>query len=91
MLKLAKIIDFAKKVTKLFKNSKYIFADFGKCGVNNSPPNQIAINYEAGNWPWMGSLGYWSEEEWIHQCGTTLISNTHFMTAAHCVKLLNSR
>ena len=62
------------------------FTDFSKCGVYSAAPQQIAINYEVGDWPWMGSLGYWSDGEWSHQCGTTLVSQTHFITAAHCVR-----
>ena len=54
------------------------------------------MNYEVGDWPWMASLGYWSDGVWSHQCGATLISQTHFITAAHCVRdgkgqLINSR
>jgi hypothetical protein len=41
----------------------------------------IPVNY----WPWMSSLGYYEGEEWIHQCGATLVSSKHFLTAAHCV------
>ena len=39
-----------------------------------------------GHWPWMASIGYYNEEdEWVHQCGATLITSNHFLTAAHCV------
>jgi len=55
-------------------------------------PDQIAINFEVGNWPWMASLGYWIEENvWSHQCGATLINKIDFITAAHCLKQLSSR
>ena len=38
-----------------------------------------------GHWPWMSSIGYYDEnDEWYHLCGATLISHTHFLTAAHC-------
>ena len=67
------------------------FVDFSKCGENPSPPDQIATRYEAGFWPWMGSLGFWSDGEWEHLCGTTLVSQTHFITAAHCVVNFQSR
>ncbi len=71
--------------------NKLFFTDFGKCGVNTVVPDQIAINYEVGNWPWMASLGYWLEDSWTHQCGTTLISDIYFITAAHCLKTFESR
>jgi len=48
-------------------------------------PHQIAINYEVGFWPWMASLGYWSDDGWSHVCGTTLVSRNHYITAAHCL------
>ncbi len=69
-----------------------LISDFGKCGVNTVPPHQIATRYEVGHWPWMGSLGYWTDDdEWNHQCGATLISQTHFITAAHCLKFIDKR
>jgi secreted trypsin-like serine protease len=34
----------------------------------------------------MSSLGFYEDDEWIHQCGATLVSSKHFLTAAHCVK-----
>ena len=54
--------------------------------MNDVPPDQISINYDVGSWPWMGSLGFWSDGLWYHQCGATLINQMHFITAAHCVK-----
>ncbi len=64
---------------------KNLISDFGKCGEKTETPKQIAINYEVGEWPWMGSLGNWSTGgQWLHYCGTTLISQTYFITAAHC-------
>ncbi len=46
----------------------------------------VSENNIVGTWPWMSSLGYFDEENtWKHQCGATLITHKHFLTAAHCV------
>ena len=71
---------------QLFMYLIHIFEEFSKCGINTAPPHQIAINYEVGFWPWMASLGFYSDDEWHHQCGATLVSQTHSITAAHCVE-----
>ena len=34
----------------------------------------------------MASVGYYDKNgEWSHQCGATLITSSHFLTAAHCL------
>ncbi len=41
-----------------------------------------------GHWPWMASLGLFDKESrWRHKCGATLITNRHFLAAAHCVSI----
>ena len=38
--------------------------------------------------PWMASLGgFKNKENWDHQCGGSLITSTHILTAAHCIDL----
>ena len=54
--------------------------------MNEVPPQQIVINYESGHWPWMGSLGFWADGKWRHQCGASLINQIQFLTAAHCIE-----
>ena len=57
-----------------FFNEKFI------TGAKNSVDNPV------GHWPWMASLGFFDNNgKWKHQCGATLISDKHFLTAAHCV------
>jgi secreted trypsin-like serine protease len=45
-------------------------------------------NNLVGHWPWMSSIGSFDETTnlWEHQCGGSLISNKHFLSAAHCFK-----
>ncbi|XP_073898195.1 transmembrane protease serine 11C-like [Castor canadensis] len=54
------------------------------CGQRTITPsgNKIAGGQDAeeGEWPWQASL----QQNNIHRCGATLISNTWLVTAAHC-------
>jgi len=73
-------------------NCRNIFTAEKQCGrVQKSTAfvagsqNDDEIN-PVGQWPWMASIGYYDENnKWNHQCGTTLISNNMFITAAHCI------
>jgi len=47
-------------------------------GAENDPEKN-----PVGFWPWMASLGFYNEnKKWTHQCGTTLVSQKSFLTAA---------
>ncbi len=70
------------------------FADDNQCGrsISDADVNFVsgscnnAETNPVGQWPWMASIGYYDENnKWNHQCGTTLISNNMFITAAHCI------
>jgi secreted trypsin-like serine protease len=50
-----------------------------------------AENNPVGEWPWMASLGLYENGQWQHQCGATLISHRHFLTAGHCLKAIKNR
>ncbi|XP_016019885.1 transmembrane protease serine 11C-like [Rousettus aegyptiacus] len=54
------------------------------CGQRTITPsgNKIAggMNAEEGEWPWQASL----QQNSVHRCGATLISNNWLVTAAHC-------
>ncbi|CAM4655910.1 transmembrane protease serine 11C-like [Lepidochelys kempii] len=41
---------------------------------------------ELGDWPWQASL----QQNNIHRCGATLISNTWLLSAAHCFRKANN-
>ncbi|XP_008579103.1 PREDICTED: transmembrane protease serine 11B-like protein [Galeopterus variegatus] len=54
------------------------------CGRRTVTPsgNKVAggLNAEEGEWPWQASL----QQNSVHRCGATLISNSWLVTAAHC-------
>ncbi len=82
-------LNFLSKYTsKLLINSWYIISflkDFSKCG-ENIDPYRIHQSRSVGLWPWMASLGFWSDEKWNHKCGATLIDQTRIITAGHCIE-----
>ncbi|XP_055967277.1 transmembrane protease serine 11C-like [Sorex fumeus] len=54
------------------------------CGQRTITPSGNKIvggtNAEEGEWPWQASL----QQNSVHRCGATLISNSWLVTAAHC-------
>jgi hypothetical protein len=68
---------------KLFKNPIKDFA--GECGIEGPPAaDRIVGGVEAAEnqWPWIVAL--FIDDAWF--CGGALISDTHVLTAAHCVE-----
>jgi hypothetical protein len=57
------------------------------CGKNVLGTNFVIMDKSIGHWPWMASYGFIDQKkQWQHQCGATLITDHHFLTASHCVK-----
>ncbi|XP_026542302.1 transmembrane protease serine 11C-like [Notechis scutatus] len=60
-----------------------IFSDI--CGLRNNRSlgsSRITGGVSSGEWPWQASL----QQNNIHRCGATLISNTWLLSAAHCFR-----
>ncbi len=67
-------LDYSMCGKKSKHNANFI------AGATNDPEKN-----PVGNWPWMASIGFYNESnQWNHQCGATLITEKHFLTAAHC-------
>jgi V8-like Glu-specific endopeptidase len=56
------------------------------CGKIEIFDENLEVNQQP-HWPWMASYGFLNKEnQWQHRCGATLITELHFITAAHCLE-----
>jgi secreted trypsin-like serine protease len=89
------LVDLKKRLELRFEiaDVSIFFTAYSQCGKQNAnfDTNFIAgaINdpekNPVGRWPWMASVGLYDENnKWQHKCGATLVTEKHFLTAAHC-------
>eukprot|EP00094_Tigriopus_californicus_P006154 TCALIF_05926-PA protein Name:"Similar to snk Serine protease snake (Drosophila melanogaster)" AED:0.19 eAED:0.19 QI:0/0.83/0.71/0.85/0.66/0.71/7/188/824 len=88
--------------TQVDEDGNHIRGQYGVCQPEKCPipPRECgkstkergledrANNVTIQSVPWMTSLGKIENEEWVHQCGGSLITNYHILTAAHCFALI---
>lgn len=64
--------------------------DASKCGMSNGTHAKVVggANAQLNAWPWMSILGYRAnyDQSTRFQCGGSLITQQHVLTAGHCIK-----
>ena len=73
---------------KYFQNSQLMLGHFSGCGepYDTRPPPDDGIDADVSirQVPWLASLGgFKTRTKWDHQCGGSLVTNKHVLTAAH--------
>lgn len=59
--------------------------DEAKCGAADVDRIIGGTKAKLGQYPWLARLGYNRTENITFECGGTLISKRHVLTASHCV------
>ena len=68
------------------KLTTYIFYVFSGCGIKNFQTRIVGGKVSKKNaWPWLAALLRPSTTGSGQYCGATLVSDTHILTAAHCI------
>ena len=67
----------------LFVFNLHIFSECGEAVHDTTEENEFAA--QIGQVPWMVSIGIFFKGKYTHQCGGSLITPLHVLTAAHCL------